>query len=211
MFREGQLSEGSARITETADPDVSSAPVTPVGRVSGDPGLGKRVGSVLDAAEAAADQILDDAHKNAEGLLDAAEREAEQVRAATASYDADTRAEVDSYASDRRREVDQQVGKLLLDGEAQARVTRQAAEAMARQIEEEGSGRAQALPDESNAVEERLRKALMGLRRMTAEIEQLVGGPSDDGESLVDALKPYGQQRVMQAEPLAARPGRSRS
>jgi hypothetical protein len=62
---------------------------------------------------------------------------------------------------------------------------------MARQIEEDGKRRGQALRDESKAVEERLRKALAGLRRMTAELEELVGPAATTGETLADALKPY--------------------
>ena len=50
---------------------------------------------------------------------------------------------------------------------------------------------------EELSVEERLKKALSGLHRMTAQLEELVGTPTGaqtDGESLVDALKPYGQR-----------------
>ena len=76
-------------------------------------------------------------------------------------------------------------------------------------IEAEGSRRAQALRDEVERGRRAVAEgALTGLRRMTAELEQLVGGPSHDGESLVDALEPYGQQLDTQAEPLAARPDR---
>ena len=64
---------------------------------------------------------------------------------------------------------------------------------MARQIEEDGRRRGQALREESKAVEERLKKALVGLRRMTVEIEQLLGCAPEDGETLADALKPYGK------------------
>jgi hypothetical protein len=39
-------------------------------------------------------------------------------------------------------------------------------------------------------VEERLKKAAQGLRRMTSEIEELLGAPALDGGSLTDALRP---------------------
>lgn len=83
--------------------------------------------------------------------------------------------------------------KQLADGEAQARATRQAAEAMARQIEEAGWKRGQALRDESKVVEERLKKALAGLRRMVVELEELVGGSATQPESLAEALRPVGR------------------
>ena len=40
---------------------------------------------------------------------------------------------------------------------------------------------------------------------MSAELEDLLGAPVDDGESLVDALKPYGQRDAEQAELAATR------
>jgi len=114
-----------------------------------------------------------------------------------AAYESDTRSAVDSYATNRRREAEQQVHQQLADAEGQARATREAAEEMARRIEEEARLRGQTLREESKAVEERLKNALIGLHRMTAQLEELVGTPTPpqaDGESLADALKPYGQR-----------------
>ena len=99
--------------------------------------------------------------------------------------------------SDRRREVDEEIQRQRAESETQARATRQAAEAMARQIEEDGRQRGQALRDESKAVEERLNKAVIGLRRMTAEIEELLGTPAGNGETLTDALRPYSQREEL--------------
>jgi cell division septum initiation protein DivIVA len=194
MLVQGQRYEGIRGMTETADRDLASAQATPKERDSSTyADIGERVASVLAAAETAANQIREDAALRAEEVLGAAKQEAEDVRRKAAAYDTDTRAAVDSYASERRREAEQEIRKQLTDSEAQARATRQAAEAMARQIEEEGQRRGKALREESKAVEERLKKALAGLRRMTVEIEQLLGSPSEDGETLADALKPYGK------------------
>lgn len=131
--------------------------------------------------------------EGAEGILNAARQNAEEARRKAETYDADTRAAVDSYASELRRDAEQDVQKQLADGEAQARATRQAAEAMARQIEEAGWKRGQALRDESKVVEERLKKALAGLRRMVVELEELVGGSATQPESLAEALRPVGR------------------
>ena len=205
MFLDGQRNGGISVMTESAENDRPVAP-----GVSRNPGnyadLGERVASVLTAAETAATEIRDDARASATDIVDAARRDAEAVRRDAETYDADTRTAVESYASDRRREVDQEVQKQLADSETQARATRQAAEAMARQIEADGRRRAQALRDESRAVEDRLKKAVVGLRRMTAEIEELLGAPAGDGESLTDALRPYSQRDGEPSSTVAASP-----
>ena len=154
--------------------------------------IGERVAGVLSAAEAAADRIRADARQEAEELLGQARRETDQVRAEATAYDSDTRAAVESYATERRRQADQQERKQLADGEAQARATREAAVESARDIEEAARQRGKALREQSRAVEEWLQKAVQGLHRMTAQLEDLLGttaSPTED-ESLADALKP---------------------
>ena len=205
MLPAHQRDKGVELVPEMTAQDVPAAQATPSSSgSSGYAEIGERVAGVLSAAEAAADQIRADARVEAEELIRAAKGEAEQVRQNAVTYESDTRTAVDSYASERRREAEQQVQKQLADAEGQARATREAAEQMAQRIEEEGRLRGQALREESRAVEERLRKALAGLRRMTAQLEELVGAPAaaqTDGESLADALKPYGQ-RDEQLQPL---------
>jgi cell division septum initiation protein DivIVA len=181
--------EGMGEMTGIAE----NEPPTPA-RTTTYADIGERVAGVLSAAEAAANQIREDARADAEEILSAARRDAEDVRREAAAYDANSRAAVDSYVSEQRRDAEQAVQKQLADGESQARDMRQAAEAVARQIEEAGRQRGQALREESEAVEERLRKALAGFRRVTAELEELVGAQAGSGETLTDALKP--QQRT---------------
>ena len=154
--------------------------------------IGERVAGVLSAAEVAAERIRADARSEAEELVDQARREAEDVRAKTTAYDSDTRAAVESYATERRRDADQQERKQLADAEVQARATREAAEEMARDIEEAARQRGQALREESRSVEERLQRAVQGLRGMTVQLEELLGAPTSPtaGASLADALKP---------------------
>lgn len=193
MFSNGQRDERIRAMTQTDDRSPVPETSVPSG-ASGYADIGERVAGVLTAAEAAAEQIRQDAHGEAEEILSAARREADAVRQDSVAYDTDTRAAVESYASDRRREVDQETHKQRAESETQARATRQAAEAMARQIEEEGRQRGQALRDESKSVEERLKKAVVGLRRMTAEIEELLETSAGDAETLTDALRPYSQR-----------------
>ena len=196
MFSAGQRDERIRVMTQTDD--RSPVPETSVqAGSSGYADIGERVAGVLTAAEVAAHQIRDDAHADAEEIVSVARREAEAISQDAVAYDTDTRAAVESYASDRRREVDEEIQKQRAESETQARATRQAAEAMARQIEEDGRQRGQALRDESKAVEERLKKAVVGLRRMTAEIDELLGTPAGDGETLTDALRPYSQREEL--------------
>jgi cell division septum initiation protein DivIVA len=207
-YPHGQRHEGISVMTGTHDHDLAAATdassrPTPSTYAE----IGERVAGVLAAAETAASQIREDARASAEEVLSLARDEAEALRQEAAAYDADTRAAVDSYASERRREVDEEVQRQLADSERQARATREAAEAMARQIEEEARQRARALRDESRAVEERLQKAAQGLRRMTAGIEELLGGPAGDGESLTDALMPLSREADL---PVSAAPADDR-
>lgn len=202
MLLANKRDKGVESVSENADHDFRAEQATPGSGSGSYAEIGERVAGVLSAAEEAAEQIRADARLDAEELLRAANEDAEEVRREVKAYDSDTRAAVGAYATERRRDAEQQVQKQLADAEAQARATREAGEEMARQIEEEGRHRAQALRDGSRAVEERLKKALAGLRRMTVELEELVGTPAPaqtvaaqtDGDSLADALRPYGQR-----------------
>lgn len=197
MLLASHRDKGVDSVSENADHDFRAAEATPGPGSSTYAEIGERVAGVLSAAEAAAEQIRADARLDAEEILRAAGEDAEQVRREAMAYDGDTRAAVDTYAAERRREAEQEVQKQLADAETQARATREAAEQMALKIEQDGRLRGQALREESRAVEERLKKALVGLRRMTVQLEELVGAPEaaeTDGESLADALRPYGQR-----------------
>jgi len=185
-----QRTGGNTGMTETVDQGGVMPATAQARRPTGSyADFGERVAGVLSAAEAAAEHIRADARREAQDMLAVAEVGAAEVRGKAEAYDRDTRSVVDSYATERRREAEQEVQQQLADAEAQARATRQAAEAMARQIEEAGWKRGQALRDESKVVEERLKKALGGLRRMVTELEELVGAGAPEPESLADALR----------------------
>ena len=196
MLLASQREEG-ASVSETADHDLPPSQTASTSASSGYAEIGERVASVLSAAETAADQIRADAQAHAEELLRGARAEAERVRSVARAYESDTREAVDAYASEQRRAADEQIAKQLSEAEAQARATREAAEEMAQRIEEEAHRRGQALREESRGVEDRLRKALTAMRRMTAQLEDLLEAPAAaqaEGDSLVDALKPYAQR-----------------
>jgi cell division septum initiation protein DivIVA len=206
VHRQRQGGTGDMGETTEHEPAVTAVPA-PSGQVAKSyADIGDRVAGVLSAAEDAAQQIRADARTDAEGILGSAKTQAERLRREAEAYDAEIRGAVETFASERRREADAEIQRLLTESETQARATRQAAEAMARQIEADGVRRGQALRDESKVVEERLKKALVGFRRITAELEDLVGAgaPGESGESLADALKPYG--RTDERKPLAAVP-----
>jgi hypothetical protein len=196
MLLASQREEGPS-VSETADHDLPPSQAASASASSGYAEIGERVASVLNSAETAADQIRADAQAHAEELLRGARAEAERVRSVARAYESDTREAVDAYASEQRRAADEQIAKQLSDAEAQARATREAAEEMAQRIEEEAHRRGQTLREESRGVEDRLRKALTAMRRMTAQLEDLLEAPAvaeAEGDSLVDALKPYAQR-----------------
>jgi cell division septum initiation protein DivIVA len=204
MLLASQREEGAVAVSETVDHDLSPSPTSPAQAAGGYAEIGERVAGVLRAAETAAEQIRADAQAQADDLLRAAQAEAERVRNQARGYENDTRDAVDAYATEQRRIAEEQIGKQLSDSEAQARATREAAEEMARRIEEDARLRGDALREESRAVEERLKKVQAGMRRMTAQLEELLGAPSaaqTDGDSLVEALKPYAH-RDPEMEPL---------
>jgi hypothetical protein len=204
MLLASHREEGAATVSETVDHDLPSSPTLPTSASAGYAEIGERVAGVLSAAETAAEQIRADAQAQADDLLRGAHAEAERVRNQARVYENDTRDAVDAYATEQRRTAEEQIGMQLADAEAQARATREAAEEMARRIEEDARLRGQALRDESRAVEERLKKVLAGMRRMTAQLEEVLGAPAvaqTDGDSLVEALKPYAH-RDPDLEPL---------
>jgi hypothetical protein len=199
-----QREGGNGDMTETSDqaPPGDAAAAGSVQAATTYADIGERVAGVLSAAEDAAQQIRAEARSEAEHIRSAARTEADAVRREADAYDTEIRTAVETFASERRREADTEVQRLLSDSETQARATRQAAEAMARQIEQDGIQRGQALRDESKVVEERLKKALVSFRRITVELEELVGaGAPATGESLADALRPYGERAPLAAVP----------
>ena len=155
---------------------------------------GERVASVLAAAETAANQIREDARSGRPRTF-SARRSWKQTSSARrrppttwTPVRPSTRLRRSVAARPSRRS-----GRQLTDSEAQARATRQAAEAMARQIEEEGQRRGKALREESKSVEERLKKALAGLRRMTVEIESCSVPRRRTGRPSPMPSRPYGK------------------
>ena len=194
MLLASQRDKGVESVSETADREDSAEEMAPSSS-SGYAEIGERVAGVLSAAEEAWSRSAP-TRNSSRRISSQRERGSRTGAPRSECLEADTRAAVDRYATERRREADQQVEKLLADAEAQARATREAAEGMARKIEEDGLQRGQTLRDASRDVEDWLKKAMVGLRGMTAQLEELVGTPAADngGESLADALKPYGQR-----------------
>jgi len=203
MLLANQREEGALAVSETVDHDLPPSPTPPV-PAAGYGEIGEHVAGVLRAAETAAEQIRADAQSQADDLLRGAHAEAERVRNQARTYENDTRDAVDAYATEQRRIAEEQIGAQFSDAEAQARATREAAEEMARRIEEDARLRGQTLREESRAVEDRLKKAQAGMRRMASQIEELLGAEAaaqTDGD-LVEALKPYAH-RDAELEPLA--------
>jgi chromosome segregation ATPase len=164
--------------------------------------VGEAVAGVLRAAEEAAEKIRTEARTQAIEIVEAARgeattrieeltHEAERTRHDAEEYAADIRQAVESYGGQQRREADEEGRRILAAAESQARATREAAQEMAGQIEREARLHNERLRDEIRSLEERRERVLVGLRELTAELNELFpelsAGRPDDPE-LLDAL-----------------------
>jgi hypothetical protein len=118
--------------------------------------IGVRVAGVLNAAEEAAEQIRADARRSAEDIRRQAEAEARR------------------FTAERRREADQEAHRVLAAAHSQAKAIRDEAQAAARQVEEAGLLRQEQFRQQIRALEQRVERALDGLRGVTAQLQDVV-------------------------------------
>lgn len=163
-----------SRSTETEGAQERPARPEPVTRVvepalasPGDPvayeHLGEHVSTVLSSADEAAKR-----------LQASATREAERIRGEAEDYARKTRAAADAYAEQRRESAETQASAITADAEKRAREVRNAAEEKATDIQRDAIRRREALLQESERSEERLRNLLKVFRAMTERLENLV-------------------------------------
>lgn len=163
--------------------------------------VGTRVAAILEAAEAAAEQIRVDALNEAADIRRQAEAEtalrrndlvdeAERLRAEADAYASDTRRAVESYATQQRRDAEQHAAELLESAREEAQAMRRAAVEAAKEIENASRHRQHELREEVRSLEARMQGALEGLHDIAAQLEELVAAGRDAGksDSLADAL-----------------------
>jgi hypothetical protein len=153
---------------ETVQQDAQPAPGAP-----NDPAvyehLGEHVSTVLSSADEAAKRLQASATK-----------QAERIRGEAEDYARKTRAAADAYAEQRREGAETQASAITADAEKRAREVRNAAEEQAMDIQRDAVRRREALLQESERSEERLRNLLKVFRAMTERLENLV---STSGEA----------------------------
>jgi hypothetical protein len=170
--------------------------------------VGQRVIGILEAAEAAAEEIRAEAAAAAEEIRKAAEAEAEASRqkageeAAALREQAETAAEeirssAEGVVETRRQEAEEVAQGILGDAEEQAGATRQAAEEAAKRIEAEALEREELILEQVQPLEENLRRALEAFRGISGQLEELLADlPGSRKGSLVEDLA----QSVRQAD-----------
>ena len=139
--------------------------------------LGEHVTTVLSSADEAAKRLHASATK-----------EAERIRAEAEDYARKTRAAADAYAEQRREGAETQASAITADAEKRAREVRKAAEEQATDIQRDAVRRREALLQESERSEERLRNLLKVFRAMTERLENLVSTPGEASPGALDDL-----------------------
>jgi hypothetical protein len=137
--------------------------------------LGEHVTTVLSSADEAAKRLQASATK-----------QAERIRGEAEDYARKTRAAADAYAEQRREGAETQASAITADAEKRAREVRNAAEEQATDIQRDAVRRREALLQESERSEERLRNLLKVFRAMTERLENLVSTPGEASAPAVD-------------------------
>lgn len=149
---------------------------------SGD--VAHEVAAILGAAEEDAERIRRDAHEEVMTLRRQAydaetpgtgwlTEELEQILVESRTKAQSLRDEADGYATRRVREANEEAERLIADASAHAQARRSSAEETSRTINESQRQQA-AWTEATDALEERLRAALRGFQRMSAELEELL-------------------------------------
>jgi vacuolar-type H+-ATPase subunit H len=166
------------------------------------PDIGGKVNAIIEAAEAAADEIGQNARQEAREIVQQAEhqaaarieeltREAVRTRAEADQYARDMREAADSYGTQHRRRAEEDALRVLADAEEEARKLSEAAQMKADQIEHDVGQRHETLKREARMLEARRQRVLESLRDLAAQLQDALvepaeGAPQD--EALVDAL-----------------------
>jgi F0F1-type ATP synthase membrane subunit b/b' len=166
--------------------------------------IGGKVNAIIEAAEAAADEVRANARREAREIVQQADeraaaqiealtRDAAQTRAEAEEYARDMREAADSYGTQHRRNVEDEARRALADAEEQARQLLESARTKAEQIERNVGQRHETLKREARMLEERRQRVLESLRDLAAQLQDALVEPeakTPHDEALVDALSP---------------------
>ena len=162
--------------------------------------IGTSVAGILQAAEAAADQIRAEAVKAATGIREAADDEA-KARVARAENEVtklrreaqvkakEAQSAAEAELESQRKEAEAQVRSILAAAKTQARAVHDAAEEEARAIEVAAREREAALRAQVQPLEENVQRLLETVRFIGGQLEEAVADiPGRAGVSLVADL-----------------------
>jgi hypothetical protein len=219
------VGRGDGRKTET--PETAKADAAALQRGPGV--VGERVSAILEAAEAAAEQIRADALKEAAGMRQRAETEASarnqqtsseaqrllaeaQKQAAARTDEANEeaqrlRAEADAYARDTRQAVDSYAAKYRRESEEKAAVTVQRAEEQARSVRESAKDVARQIEDAARQRQTLLRDEA---RAVEAKLQRALNGLRQVTTELQTLVEPAAQERQPESMPDALEAERRR-
>jgi hypothetical protein len=161
--------QGGQDRSQRAEPAMAPPPPAAPNDPAAYEQLGEHVTTVLSSADEAAKRLQASATK-----------QAERIRGEAEDYARKTRAAADAYAEQRREGAETQASAITADAEKRAREVRNAAEEQATDVQRDAIRRREALLQESERSEERLRNLLKVFRAMTERLENLV---STSGEA----------------------------
>jgi hypothetical protein len=167
--------------------------------------IGEKVNAIIEAAEAAAEEIGEKARREARAIvkqadeqaaerIEALTREASEARAEADQYARDMREAADSYGTQHRRSAEEEALRVLSEAEEKARERLGAAEQKADQLERDIGERHSILKREARMLEERRNRVLESLRDLAAQIQDALveparePAPKEGEEALLDAL-----------------------
>jgi vacuolar-type H+-ATPase subunit H len=164
--------------------------------------VGGKVNAIIEAAEAAAQEIGQDARREAREMLQQAEKQAaarieeltrvaSEARAEADQYARDIREAADSYGTQHRRSVEEEARQALTSAEKKARELLESAKTSAEQIERDVVHRHATLQREAKMLEERRQRVLERLRDLAAQLQDALVEPTEKApqdDALLDAL-----------------------
>ena len=167
-----------------------------------------RIATLLNDAEATADQIREEAERDAERIVREAEERGrarveeltgvpERLRAEAEEYSRDTRSAADDYAAETRDSADEHARLTTAEAQRQADAMRAAAEELVRQIEAAGQARQAELREQTRQLEEGrdqvvagLSRTLKGLRKTSTQLEQIIVDAVPTAAAAVEPERP---------------------
>jgi peptidoglycan DL-endopeptidase RipA len=179
-------------------PEEEQAVIEEAGGSASHADVGGKVNAIIQAAEAAAeemgararrdaDQIMKNAEKRAASRIEELTRDATKAKTEADQYARDITDAADSYGTQHRRTTEEEARTLLADAEKRAKEMLDGAEKKADEIERDVVQRHETLQREMKMLEERKQRVLESLRDLAAQLQDALAEPTE-GAGLDDSL-----------------------